>query len=167
MEPRILILGLGNLLMGDEGLGVHFARQMELETLPDNVDVLDGGTGGFHLMSYLEDYPVIIAIDATLDSNPPGTIRLIRPRFSKDFPCALSTHDIGLKDLLEGLQILGKFPEIHLLVVSIETVQPLYIGLSKPIVAAFPKLITQAKALVKALNNRVQEAEEAPEMVHF
>lgn len=154
MEPRILILGLGNLLMGDEGLGVHFARQMELETLPDNVDVLDGGTGGFHLMSYLEDYPVIIAVDATLDERPPGTIRLIRPRFSKDFPRALSTHDIGLKDLLEGLQILGKFPEIHLFVVSIATVQPLYIGLSEPIATTMPELILQTKKLIEQLHTQ-------------
>ncbi|MDX1939380.1 MAG: hydrogenase maturation protease [Saprospiraceae bacterium] len=155
MKQPILILGLGNLLMGDEGLGVHFARQMELEALPDNATVLDGGTGGFHLMSYLEDYPTIIAVDATLDDHPPGTIRLIHPRFSKDFPKALSTHDIGLKDLLEGLQILGKFPEIHLFIVSIETVQPLYIGLSPSIEAIMPDLIAQVKTLVATLNERV------------
>ncbi len=156
MDHQILILGLGNLLMGDEGLGVHVARQMEQEDLSDNVSVLDGGTGGFHLMSYLEDYPIIIAIDATLDSNPPGTIRLIRPRFSKDFPKALSTHDIGLKDLLEGLQILGKFPDIHLFVVSIETVQPLHIGLSESVAAVIPDLILQIKDLVHLLNKSVE-----------
>lgn len=156
MDHQILILGLGNLLMGDEGLGIHIARQMELEDLPDNVTVLDGGTGGFHLMSYLEDYPVIIAVDATLDDNPPGTIRLIRPRFSKDFPKALSTHDIGLKDLLEGLQILGKFPVIHLFVVSIENIQPLYIGLSEPVSAVMPDLIMQIKNLVYSLNKSVE-----------
>ncbi|MFN7115311.1 MAG: hydrogenase maturation protease, partial [Saprospiraceae bacterium] len=152
MDKQILILGLGNYLMGDEGLGVHFVQQMEREALPENVSVLDGGTGGFHLMSYLEDFPLIIAVDATLDERPAGTIRLIRPRFSKDFPRALSTHDVGLKDLLEGLQILGKFPEIHLFVVSVETIQPLYIGLSDAVAAAMPELISQTKLLISQLN---------------
>lgn len=152
MENQLLILGLGNLLMGDEGLGVHFARAMEEEVLPENVTVLDGGTGGFHLMSYLEDYPAIIAVDATLDERPAGTLRLIEPRFSKDFPRSLSTHDIGLRDLIEGLQILGKMPKIYLFVVSIETIQPLYIGLSPKVEAVIPELIHQVKELVNKVS---------------
>lgn len=152
MENQLLILGLGNLLMGDEGLGVHFARAMEEEVLPENVTVLDGGTGGFHLMSYLEDYPAIIAVDATLDERPAGTLRLIEPRFSKDFPRSLSTHDIGLRDLIEGLQILGKMPKIYLFVVSIDTVQPLYIGLSPEVGAVIPELIHQVKELVNKVS---------------
>lgn len=160
MDHQILVLGLGNYLMGDEGLGVHFAQRMEQEDLPANIDVLDGGTGGFHLMSYLEHYSTIIAVDATLDDNPPGTIRLIRPRFSKDFPRALSTHDIGLKDLLEGLQILGKFPDIHLFVVSVENIQPLYIGLSDAVAAAIPALVEQTHTLIAILNQRIQATTE-------
>lgn len=155
MENQILILGLGNLLMGDEGLGVHFARAMEEEALPENVTVLDGGTGGFHLMSYLEDYPVIIAVDATLDERPAGTIRLIEPKFSRDFPRSLSTHDIGLRDLMEGLQILGKMPKIFLFVVSIDTVQPLYIGMSPAIKAAVPELVQKAKNLAFELAEKM------------
>ncbi len=154
MDNQILILGLGNLLMGDEGLGVHFARAMEQEILPENVTVLDGGTGGFHLMSYLEDFPVIIAVDATLDERPAGTLRLIEPRFSKDFPRSLSTHDIGLRDLMEGLQILGKMPKIYLFVVSIDTVQPLYIGLSEEVAAVMPVLVAEAKRLASELSRQ-------------
>lgn len=152
MDNQLLILGLGNLLMGDEGLGVHFARAMAEEVLPENVTVLDGGTGGFHLMSYLEDYPAIIAVDATLDERPVGTLRLIEPKFSKDFPRSLSTHDIGLRDLIEGLQILGKMPKIYLFVVSIDMVQPLYIGLSPGVEAVMPELIHQVKLLVNKVN---------------
>jgi len=52
----ILILGIGNLLMGDEGLGVHLIRELETEELPPGVALLDGGTAGFNLMSWLEDH---------------------------------------------------------------------------------------------------------------
>lgn len=126
----ILILGIGNLLMGDEGLGVHFARLMETDILPDGVEVLEGGTAGMQLMEAIETHPYVVLVDATLDGLPPGTIREVRPRFSSDFPPAMSTHDIGLKDLVSGLAFLGKLPEIFLFVVSIDEVQPMYIGLS-------------------------------------
>ena len=69
-ESNILILGVGNYLMGDEGLGVHVARALQGESLPEGVDFLDGGTAGFQLMDYLEKYQIVIMIDATLDKNP-------------------------------------------------------------------------------------------------
>lgn len=145
---RILVLGIGNLLMGDEGVGVHFARRMETEALPANVDVLDGGTAGFHLMEAIEQHDRIIMVDATLDGAPPGTIREVRPRFAADFPKALSTHDIGLKDLVEGLYLLGRAPDILLFTVSIETVQPLHIGLSPAVEAVLPELVERTRRQV-------------------
>lgn len=142
---KVLILGIGNWLMGDEGLGVHFAQMMETEVLPPGVDVLDGGTGGFHLASYFEDYPVLIMVDATLDNNPVGTIRLIEPKYSKDFPKAMSTHDIGLKDLMDSLSLLGKLPKIYLFVISIESLQQQQVTLTPTIEAKLP--IIKAKVL--------------------
>lgn len=144
----LLILGLGNLLMGDEGLGVHLAQRLALRNdLPQGVDVREGGTAGFQLTEYFTSYPVVILIDATLDDNPPGTIRLLKPRFSSEFPKALSTHDIGLKDLLDGLTLLGKMPEIHLFVMSVNELQPMHIGLSPEVEAALPDLERQVLAL--------------------
>lgn len=116
-------MGIGNYLMADEGVGVHFARRMGELELPEGVDVLDGGTGGFHLLEYFEEYPHVILVDATLDGRPPGTIRRIKPHFASDFPQAMSTHDIGLKDLVGALQLLGRMPEIDLFVVSIRSIQ--------------------------------------------
>ncbi|MBX2926247.1 MAG: hydrogenase maturation protease [Saprospiraceae bacterium] len=137
----LLLLGLGNLLMGDEGLGVHLARRLEERSdLPPGVQVQEGGTAGFQLTEYFTGYPVVILIDATLDANPPGTIRLLKPRFSSEFPNALSTHDIGLKDLLDGLTLLGCMPEIHLFAMSVNTLQPMHIGLSPEVEAALPEL---------------------------
>lgn len=145
----VLIMGIGNYLMGDEGVGVHLAQRLAQEALPEGVDVLDGGTGGFFLMEYFENYPVVILVDATLDERPTGTIRLIEPRFASDFPRAMSTHDIGLRDLVEGLAILGKLPQIYLFAVSIAQVQPQQIELSPEIEQIMPDLLEQVK--IKAL----------------
>lgn len=152
----VLILGIGNYLMGDEGLGVHFVNQLKEEE-PGLADIIDGGTAGFQLMEYLESYPHVILIDATLDGKPAGTIQTIKPRFSKDFPSAMSTHEIGLKDLVEGLLLLGKLPDIHLFIMSIEKVQPLSTLLSPEIENALPELKRQVIALAKTLSSDVTQ----------
>lgn len=141
-----LILGIGNYLMGDEGIGVHVANQLSQETFPEYISVLDGGTGGFHLLEYFEIYNHVILIDATLDGNTPGTIRLIKPKFAKDFPPAMSTHDIGLKDMVSALQIMDKMPEIDLFVVSIESIQQQGIELTPEVEKVVPEIIEKIKS---------------------
>jgi hydrogenase maturation protease len=148
---KLLILGIGNLLMGDEGVGVHLAQSLEQEELPVGVDLLDGGTGGFHLMEYFEQYPCIILIDATLDKYPSGKIRLLEPKFSADFPRSMSTHDIGLRDLLEGLQIMGRLPKVYLFAVSIDELQEMEIQLSPEVQAVMPSLQKRVLQLAKQL----------------
>ncbi len=82
------MLGLGNVLMGDEGVGVHVVRAVEKHTLPANMECLDGGTGGFTLLEPLQEAGRIILIDAAADGNPsapsPAPRRtsraIIRPR---------------------------------------------------------------------------------------
>ena len=99
---KTLVLGLGNVIMGDEGVGVHVVRALEKHTLPPNVECLDGGTGGFVLLEPLQNAGHIILIDATDDGNPPGTVTRTVPRFSADYPPTLTAHDIGVKDLLDA-----------------------------------------------------------------
>jgi len=135
---RTLVLGIGNLLMGDEGIGVHAVRRLEASSLPEGVDVVDGGTGGFHLLSYFEEYGSIIMIDATMDGNPPGTIRTLKPKFASDYPKTLTAHDIGLKDLVETAAILEHSPDITLITVSIETMQPMETELSAEVASCIP-----------------------------
>ncbi len=154
---RILIMGIGNYLMGDEGVGVHLAETLEGYTLPPNVDVVDGGTGGFHLLGYFEKYKEVILVDATLDNNPVGHIRLIQPRFASDFPKAMSTHDIGLKDMMSSLQLMGKVPRIHLFVVSIESIQQQGIELTPGIAAILPELTEQVIGQVDLVNEQLAE----------
>jgi hydrogenase maturation protease len=152
IKNKVLILGIGNYLMADEGLGVHLAERINKEELPHGVDVLDGGTGGFHLLEYFEQYERVIIIDATLDDRPAGTVRLIKPKFAADFPQAMSTHDIGLKDLVGALQLLGTMPEIDLYVVSIKSIQEQGIELSWEISLAIDKLIHRIKERIAQYN---------------
>jgi hydrogenase maturation protease len=155
---KILILGIGNYLMGDEGAGVHVANRLEQESIP-GVDIVDGGTGGFHLLEYFENYENIILVDATLDNNPVGTIRLIKPRFAKDFPKAMSTHDIGLKDLVSALQLLGKSAVIYLFVVSIESLQQQGVELTDAIKKVIPSLLEKIKQQIAVLQEDAMQKE--------
>ena len=150
-DANLLILGIGNLLMGDEGVGVHLAQRLAEQAFPSGVHILDGGTGGFHLMDYFTAYPCVILIDATLDGRPPGTIRLLTPRFSSEFPRSMSTHDIGLRDLLEGLQVMGRMPKVYLFVVSIIELQEMHIGLSPEVEAVMPELAERVRGLAEEL----------------
>lgn len=147
-----LILGIGNLLLGDEGVGVHAAWRLERESLPEGVSVVDGGTGGFHLLSLLRDFDPVLFLDATMDGAPTGTVTLRTPRFASDFPRVLSAHDIGLRDLLESATLIGELPSMHLITVSIGTDQPMSTGLSPPVLAAVDRVVEKACSL--ALSER-------------
>jgi hydrogenase maturation protease len=157
MLNKILVLGIGNYLMGDEGIGVHIANRLQEQGLLPDAEIVDGGTGGFHLLEYFETHETIVLVDATLDDNPNGTIRLIKPRFAQDFPKAMSTHDIGLKDMVCSLQLLGKIPTIYLFVVSIESLQQQGIELTPEIENVVPELIEKITELVHSLELKEKE----------
>ena len=145
---NILILGIGNILLQDEGIGVHAVREMEKMTWPENIHLLDGGTGGFHMLSLLQEYQTIIMIDASLDEKPVGSIGLIEPKFSKDFPKALSSHDIGLKDLIDSINLLGPLPKIYLITVTIYPQQEVGMDLSGKIQPVIPQIISEVKKIL-------------------
>lgn len=163
MQNKILVLGIGNYLMGDEGVGVHIANRLQQQGLLPDAEIVDGGTGGFHLLGYFENYDTIVLVDATLDNNPNGTIRVIKPRFAQDFPKAMSTHDIGLKDMVCSLQLLGKIPTIYLFVVSIESLQQQGIELTPEIENIVPELIQKITELVHKLH--LEQKEETSSVV--
>lgn len=152
MEDRLLIMGVGNYLMGDEGVGVHAAQKLLSSGLPEYVDVVDGGTGGFHLLEYFEKYNRVILVDATLDGQKAGTIRLIKPKYAADFPKSMSTHDIGLRDMVNSLQLLDKIPEMYLFVVSIEFIQQQGVEMTDEVEAAMPELLNQVTELAMKLS---------------
>ncbi len=148
---KILILGIGNYLLGDEGVGVHAIRCLEKEAWPAHVSLVDGGTGSFHLLSFLSDYDTVIMIDATVDGEAPGSVRVLEPRFAADFPRALSAHDIGLRDLIESAVLLGALPKIYLITVSIAHPQSMKTDLSAAIAASLPRVVQSVKSLVRSI----------------
>lgn len=136
-----LVLGIGNYLMGDEGVGVQLIQHMNELDLPSNIDILDGGTGGFLLLSCIEAYGRVIFVDATMDGKPEGSISLIKPKFASDFPTALSVHDVGLKDMIEAVYLSEKKPEFQLITISIKEMKPMSLDLSKKVQSAIPKAV--------------------------
>ena len=152
MKDKILILGLGNILMGDEGIGIHAVKEFKKrKNIPENIAVLDGGTGGFHLLSYLQEYPLIIMIDAALNNDPEGRIKIIKPKFASDFPKGLSAHDIGLKDLIESIALLDKLPEIYLVTVSIKVFNSMTMELTPAISRTIPIIINEVDSILNSL----------------
>jgi len=124
--------------MGDEGVGVEAIGYLERAGFADRADLVDGGTGGFHLLSLFLDYSRIILIDAASDEKPAGTVSRVRPRFANDFPPTLAAHDLGLKDLIEAAALLGRLPEVDLITVSVDGLSGMTLELSGPVRNALP-----------------------------
>ncbi len=149
-----LVVGLGNILMGDEGVGVHAVRALEKLTLPDGVELLDGGTGGFTLLEPLQSAARIVLIDAAADGNPIGTVTRTEPRFARDYPPTLTAHDVGVKDLLDVFHIQGGGGNVTLYAITIDPKQPISMDLS-PIAAAAMRsavlmIVEELKAVARA-----------------
>ncbi len=138
---KTLILGIGNVLMGDEGIGVSVVRELEKAArLPENVRILDGGVGSFLLLEPMQSAEKLILIDATIDGEKAGTVRRLRPRYSKDYPRTLTAHDIGLKDLLDTFYLLGEAPDVTLFAVSIPPLSDMKIELSPELSLIVPQI---------------------------
>ncbi|MGA7306686.1 MAG: hydrogenase maturation protease [Rhodothermales bacterium] len=144
----LLVLGIGNLLMGDEGVGLHVVKYIEENDLAPDVDCVDGGTGGFALLDYFRQYDHVVMVDATIDGKPSGTVTRITPRFSDDFPLTLTAHDIGLKDLLDALYLLDQSPVITLFTISLSDLGGLNLDLTPEIASAVPRAAKQVASFV-------------------
>ena len=144
--PDVLVLGIGNILLGDEGVGVHVARRLLEGPVPAGVEILDGGTGSLVLLEPLQTAGHVILVDATADGSPPGTLARFRPRFSSDFPPSLTAHDIGLRDLLDSFYLLGHTtPDVLLITVAIALPQDMTTDLGPEVAGA----VDRAAAMVR------------------
>jgi len=138
-KNKVLILGIGNVLMGDEGIGVRVVNAVEEAALPKGVECLDGGTGSFLLLEPMQNAEKVILIDATIDGNPAGTIRRLRPKFSAEYPPTLTAHDIGLKDLLDAFYLMGQEqPEVSLYAISIPPLRDMSLDMSPELEEIIP-----------------------------
>jgi hydrogenase maturation protease len=117
-RPTILILGIGNLVMSDDGVGVRVVQRLMHEyRFPGYVDIMDGGTLGLDILPRLEGIERLIVVDAVETGQAPGTcVRL----FGDEIPVALETkispHQMGLKDLLSVAMLMGHAPREMVLV---------------------------------------------------
>lgn len=113
-----LILGVGNVIMGDEGFGVHVARRLREIDLPENVRVEEGGVGGFNLLGSLEGVKRVIMVDVMMADVAPGEVCLFRPGpdFAEPGKTIVSFHQVGVLELVQMWGLLGHEPEVFFLV---------------------------------------------------
>lgn len=109
---QIVILGVGNILLSDEGVGVRTIEQFRHEyRLPPEVRVIDGGTAGMELLEDLAYASHLIIVDAVRSRQAPGTIvRIAGPDVPVFFKTKLSPHQVGLSDVLATLALNGEQP---------------------------------------------------------
>ena len=140
---ELLVLGLGNVLLRDDGAGpAVIASLRERRLAPDGVRLLDGGTLGLSLLPYLEDARRVVLVDAVAADAPAGTlVRLHGADVGPAVATRLSPHQVGVADLLDGARWHDREPErLVLLGVVPESIE-LGVGLSDPVRDALPQLI--------------------------
>ena len=145
-RANVLILGIGNLLLSDEGVGVHAVRCLSERELPPGVEVLDGGTSGADLVDHLEGRTKVVVIDAASGDGPPGTVYRCEARELIEQEGALSLHEFGLADSLHMAERLGCAPKrVIVLGVQPATLEP-GLELSPEVSAVLPGILKLALA---------------------
>ncbi|HBV88946.1 HyaD/HybD family hydrogenase maturation endopeptidase [Desulfosporosinus sp.] len=140
-SPRIMVMGVGNILLSDEGLGVRFLDELTKLELPENVEVLEGGTAGLELVHLIQDVDFLIIVDALNANAEPGALFRFQPGDLQVIPeqYEVSFHQIGIVEVLAMANVLGQAP--HTLIFGIQP-KSLEWGLevSPEILALFPRL---------------------------
>ncbi len=137
------ILGVGNLLLADEGFGVHCIRRLEQGfVFPANVELLDGGTAGIMLAPFMEDKEQLFVIDVVNLQDPPGTIHVFNDRdvTAGNIQTRMSPHQVGLLEILDLCRLRGKAPKVEMITVVPGDLST-RIGLSEPLETAMEAVI--------------------------
>lgn len=140
---RVAVLGLGNVLMGDDALGPYAIQTLlSRNEFPPGVSVIDAGTPGLDLTPYILGISALIVIDTVKADAPPGTVRTYRREQLLEHPPAprLSPHDPGLKETLLLLEFRGDGPRDVLLVGVVPARVETGAGLSDPVRLALPEV---------------------------
>ena len=145
MSERIplLILGLGNVLLEDDGVGgAAVSLLLDRFEPPAGVQVFDGGTLGLSLLPYLENADAVILVDAVRADGGPGTlVRLTGDDVAPAVATRLSPHQVGVADLLDGARWLGRYPNRVVLLGLVPASMELSVGLSPRVRASLPDLV--------------------------
>jgi hydrogenase maturation protease len=143
-KERIVVLGVGNILLHDEGVGVRVVEELQRRySFPDNVRLLDGGTQGLWLMPTLQESDRLIVVDAVLGRGEPGTIyRLERDDLPKGLRAKQSAHDSDLVEALNLCTLLDTGPESVVVVgIEPENIQPFGLELTDTVAGKLEELV--------------------------
>jgi hydrogenase maturation protease len=155
MASRILVAGIGNIFLGDDGFGVEVVKRLAGCSLPERVEVVDFGIRGMDLAYALhEDYDLVVFVDATPRGGEPGTVYLIEPEIEDDGEVSLDTHGMDPVKVIRLSRLLGA-PRTRTLVVGCEPkvipggeeYDDMLMELSEPVRAA----VEEAAKLVESL----------------
>jgi len=147
---RVVVLGIGNTILEDEGVGVHAAMALQQGfELPPEVQVIDGGTAGMELLDPLADLDLLLVLDAVKAPQPPGSLVCLQggevPVF---FRSKLSPHQVSISDVLASLEFAGAAPRQLLLVGVVPERMDLGLAMTPTVAATVPAMVETALALL-------------------
>lgn len=156
---RVLVAGVGNIFLGDDGFGVEVVRRLAGRELPEGVEVVDFGIRGMDLAYALQDdYEAVVFVDATPRGQEPGTVYLIEPEIEEDGAVSLDTHGMDPVKVIKLSRALGARPTRTLVVgcepqviVSGEDYDDMLMELSDPVRAAVEEAVNLVVSLVEEI----------------
>jgi hydrogenase maturation protease len=168
-EKRILVLGVGNVLYTDEGIGVRAVEQLQVEyEFSENVTVMDGGTLGTRLMGPIMESDYLIVCDAVLGDGPPGSIyRLTGDDLRQSLAFKNSMHDTDLVDTLIYCELAGNRPDAVIIGMEPEDYQTMATDLSAAADANLPQMLLHVLAEVESAGGTYNTRENASEEVVY
>jgi hydrogenase maturation protease len=139
---KIVILGVGNLLLSDEGVGVHVANELVKLELPPGVTVVEGGTDGFRLINVITEADRLIVVDAVKGSGAPGSIYRFDINEVQNCPSGFKTsvHQIGILEVINLSGLIGKTPQTTVIGIEPESLE-MGMELSPEVKAKIPRII--------------------------
>ena len=164
MGARVAILGLGNVLMGDDALGPTVIGTLAARyRFPETVEVQDLGTPGLDLHPHLVDRDLIVLVDTVRSDGPAGTIRTYDKAALLRHPpqARTSPHDPGVKESLLALEFLGGAPAEVVLVGVVPGEVGYEVGLTGPVRAAVPEVVARVLAILREHGLEPEEREDA------
>ena len=164
MSKRILVAGVGNIFLGDDGFGVEVVRRLAGRDLPEGVEVADFGIRGMDLAYALQDdYEAVVFVDATPRGERPGTVYLIEPEIEEDGEVTLDTHGMDPVKVIKLSRALGARPTRTLVVgcepqvvVSGEDYDDMLMELSEPVRAGVEEAVRLVVSLVEEIDKEVR-----------
>jgi len=168
-SSELLVLGLGNVLLGDDGVGpAMVARLRDTHTIPQGARCVDGGTLGLSLLPYLEDARMVIMVDAVAADAPPGTlVRFEGGDVAPVVAARLSPHQIGVADLLDGARWHDRAPQKLVLLGIVPESIELGVGLSTPVLRSMPALLELVREETRACGFPLQPKREPHDPATF